>query len=345
MKVTASAAKLLAFLVVTAMTAAFLTLVLAESRGGAEPRSYRAVFTDVSFLKKGSDVRIAGVAIGKVDEVAFQEDGTVAVDFHADGRQVLPRSVRAAIRYKNLLGDRYLELARGEGPGEPLAAGATIPAARTSPALDLDTLVGGFKPLFKALSPEDWNKLSGNLLAVLQGQSGSVRSLLASVASLTGTLADRDQVIGDLIDNLTTVLGTLDKRSDEVSELIVTMQRLVSGLAAERDPITTAVGHVNELASHTAKLLDRSRPDLRGTVRKLDAVAGVLNKRSADVNAALGGLGDAYDAIAGIGLFGDFFNFFVCDLRVKATGPNGQPVYTPWIESQRPRCSGRPTGK
>ncbi len=101
------------------------------------------------------------------------------------------------MRYKNLIGDRYLELSDGNGQGNPLPDGATIPAQRTSPALDLDTLLNGFKPLFTGLDPTQINAVSTEIIQVFQGESGTVSSLLTTVGALTSTLADRDQLIGE----------------------------------------------------------------------------------------------------------------------------------------------------
>ena len=90
------------------------------------------------------------------------------------------------MRYKNLIGDRYLELSGGSnGRGTTLQPGATIPASRTSPALDLDTLLNGFKPLFAGLDPKQINAVSSEIVQVFQGESGTIGTLLATVSSLT----------------------------------------------------------------------------------------------------------------------------------------------------------------
>lgn len=100
------------------------------------------------------------------------------------------------IRYDNLFGDRYLALEEGAGGLAVLRPGHTIPLARTQPALDLDALIGGFKPLFRALNPEQVNALSEQLLHAFAGQGPTIGSLLAQSAAVTNTLADRDRLIG-----------------------------------------------------------------------------------------------------------------------------------------------------
>ena len=139
-----------------------------EDRAG-----YQAVFTNISGLKSGNFVRIAGVEVGKVGDLTLHRDGTVTVGFAVDKGVRLTEGTKAVVRYENLIGDRYLALEEGPGSPRRLAPGATIPLARTSPALDIDALIGGFRPLFRALDPDQVNALSGQLLRIFQGQGGT----------------------------------------------------------------------------------------------------------------------------------------------------------------------------
>src|SRR5205807_7105151 len=125
------------------------------------------------------------------------------------------------IKYRNLVGQRYIALDAAPGsPGAMLPADGVIPLDRTKPALDLTALFNGFKPLFQALSPDDVNKLSYEIIQVLQGEGGTMDSLLAHTASLTTAIASKDKVIGQVIDNLTAVLGTISQRGPELPNLI-----------------------------------------------------------------------------------------------------------------------------
>ena len=137
------------------------------------------------------------------------------VDFTADDSVVLTEGTRAVIRYDDLIGGRYLALEEGAGGTKKLNPGDTIPLASTEPALDLDALIGGFRPLFRALNPDQINTLSGQLISAFQGQGATIGSFLTQTAALTNTLADRDQLIGEVIVNLNTVLGSLAGQSDQ----------------------------------------------------------------------------------------------------------------------------------
>ncbi|HEX4559467.1 MAG TPA: MCE family protein, partial [Mycobacterium sp.] len=151
------------FLTVCLLAAFLLVSIFAQLRFG-EGKTYYAEFTNVSNLRTGKLVRIAGVEVGKVQDISINPDATVRVEFTADNSVTLTEGTQVVIRYDNLFGDRYLALEEGAGGLKVLSPGQTIPLARTKPALDLDALIGGFKPLFRALNPDQVNALSEELL-------------------------------------------------------------------------------------------------------------------------------------------------------------------------------------
>src|SRR5581483_12462019 len=172
--------KLLVFAAVTLTLTALLAGQLGSlSFGGT---GYRARFTDVTGVLPGDDVRIAGVKVGQVTRVRLVDNGTAELSFTVDGAVPLPAGVRAAVRYRNLIGQRYLALTEGPGTGV-LPPGGLIPLSRTAPALDLTALFNGFRPLFTALTPQDVNSLAYEIIQVFQGDGGTVADLLGHAAS------------------------------------------------------------------------------------------------------------------------------------------------------------------
>src|SRR5207244_9970513 len=138
--------------------------------------------------------------------ISIEPNSTVSVEFSADDTVVLTEGTRAAVRWADVFGGRYLSLEEGAGQVKKLAPGQTIPTDRTLPALDLDSLIGGFRPIFRALDPDQVNALTGQLIAAFQGQGTTVNSFLAQTATVTSTLADRDELTGQVITNLNVVL-------------------------------------------------------------------------------------------------------------------------------------------
>ena len=166
------------FAVVMLLLSAGLFFIFGQYRTGPT-NEYSALFADVSRLKAGDSVRVAGIRVGTVDNVTLRDDQTASVTFDADPGIVLTDGTKAVVRYLNLVGDRYLELVDGPGSAKVLPPGSQIPMTRTAPALDLDALVGGLKPVIQGLDPQDVNALTSSLLQVLQGQGPTLQSLMS----------------------------------------------------------------------------------------------------------------------------------------------------------------------
>jgi len=309
--------KSLIFIVVTVTITAVLAVSIAHT-GVSATVSYNAVFTDVTGLTVGDDVDIAGVRVGDVTSIGVHERNLALVGFAIQQGRTLPASATATIKYLNLVGQRYMELGQGTGPvGHSLPPGGTIPVARTTPALDLTVLFNGFQPLFQALSPGDVNQLSSEIIQIFQGQSPNITTLVASVGSLTSTLATRDQVIGELITNLDSVLHTVSKRSGELAGLINTLQELVSGLAADRQPIGNAIAGIASLTNATAGLLQVARAPLSADITQLGRLATNLNNNSPAVTTFLHNLPVKMNEIARLSSYGSWLNLFMCDALVS----------------------------
>lgn len=329
------AVTVLAFVVITGLLTAMVAVVVGNTQFGNKAE-YRAAFADVSGLEVGSDVRVAGVTVGKVNDLQLQPDRTVVGTFEIKGVQ-LTEATNATVRYKNLTGDRIIDLTRGSGPEQPLAEDGLIPVARTAPALDLDALFNGFKPLMKGLAPDELNKLSSSLISVFQGQGGNMEQLLGTVSRVTSTLADRDAVIGSVIGNLNSFLGTLDSRRAEFGDLINNLQQVITGLSADRDTIGGSAGHIAQVAGTVSDFVESLRPDFHGATQQIGQVTGNLNQMPEYIGYQLSLIPRVIQLVSRGGAYGSFFNIMACGLRLKTDGPFG-PIFSPMIASEAPRC-------
>ena len=309
--------------------------------------TYSAEFSNGSGLRGGQFVRAGGVEVGKVSKVQLTDNGQRAlVTFAVDKSLPLYQSTNAQIRYANLIGDRYLNLDRGTGEGADrvLPPGGFIPVARTQPALDLDALIGGFKPLFKSLDPEKVNNIATSLITVFQGQGGTISDILSQTAQLTSTLADRDQAIGEVITNLNTVLGTVVKHQKEFDSTVVNFETLITGLKNRADPLAGAIADISDASGTLAGLLRDDRPLLQQTIGQLETIQQPFADDPAKLDKLLGEYPAAITLIGRAGgIYGDFFNFYLCDISLKLNGLQpGGPVRTVNITKQP---SGRCTPK
>jgi phospholipid/cholesterol/gamma-HCH transport system substrate-binding protein len=333
-------ARLIVFVVVCLLGTFALLAIYAQFRF-EDGKTYTAVFNNVSGLAAGNFVRVAGVEVGKVSQISVNRDNTASVQFTANDRVVLTEGSRAAIRYDNLIGGRYLELLEGTGGTRRLPANATIGLDHTAPALDLDALIGGFRPLFRALDPQQVNALSGELISAFQGQGGSIGSFLTQTAALTSTLADRDQLIGQVVVNLNTVLGSLAGQGDQFAKAVDSLSSLVAGLAARKQDLANGLAYAASASASIADLLAQARPPLKETVTQTDRVATTVLNDKDYFDDFLNTLPDAYKVLGRQALTGDYFSFYICDLVLKLNGKGGQPVYVKLAGQDSGRCTPR----
>jgi phospholipid/cholesterol/gamma-HCH transport system substrate-binding protein len=324
--------------VILALCTAILVVVFGQLRF-ERYSTYTAEFSNGSGLKSGQFVRAGGVEVGKVRDVTLTENGQrVLVKLAVDKSLPVYQSTGAQIRYANLVGDRFVNLDRGAGEGADrvLPPGGFIPLARTQPALDLDALIGGFKPLFKSLDPEKINNIATSLVTVFQGQGGTVADILSQTAQLTSTLADRDRAIGEVITSLNTVLTTVNKHQKDFDQTVNNFEVLITGLKNRADPLADSIADISNASGTLAGLLAEDRPLLQETLPKVETILQPFADDPERLEQLLNDYPPAINMIGRVGgIYGDFFNFYLCDLSLKLNGLQpGGPVRTVRITKQ-----------
>ena len=318
-----AAVKLGLFFAFTGISTLVLALTLSNGSFG-DRREYKAVFSDVTGMAKGDDVRIAGVAVGAVKKIQITDRDKALVTFGVDSDVPLTANTHVTIKFRNLVGQRYLALTQGaDGARTTLRAGSTIPMARTQEALDLNVLLNGFKPVFQALSPDDTNKFAYEIVQTLQGESGNVEDLLARTASLTNTLADRDQLIGDVITNLSDVLDTVGSRDEQLTDTIDTLQEFVTGLKDDRNAILDSVDSISDLTDETSDLLVQGRPALTEDIKQLRSLTKNLSSKRnlSTLTSSIQILPIKLQKLGNAASSGSEFNFYLCKVDGSITIP------------------------
>jgi phospholipid/cholesterol/gamma-HCH transport system substrate-binding protein len=317
------------FTAVMVLVAAGLVVVFGEFRF-ASGNTYHANFSNASRLKSGQDVRIAGVPVGTVTDIKLAPDNSVNVTFDVNNRYQLYTSTRAMVRYENLVGDRFLEITSGPGDLRKLPPGGTINRDHTEPALDLDALLGGLRPVLKGLDGNKVNEVSNAVIELLQGQGGALSQMLSSTSSFTTDLAARDQLIGDVITNLNTVLKTVDEKGTQFDASVDQLQQLISGLAAGSDPIASAIAPLASAETDLTDMLQKGRRPVQGVIENLRPLAAKLDERKQDVNKVIEPLAENYLRLNALGAYGSFFNIYYCSIRMKINGPAGSDILIPF---------------
>ena len=326
------------FAVVMALLTLFLFFTFGQYRTGST-NSYSAIFTDASRLAAGDTVRVAGIRVGTVTDVSLDSDRKVLVDFDADRNIKLTEGTKAAIRYLNLTGDRFVDLIDSPGSTRLMPPGSQIPEDRTQPALDLDLLLSGLKPVIQGLNPQDVNALTSSLVQVFQGQGDTLNSLLSKTSSFSSTVADNNQTVQSLIVNLNQVLGTISKDGDQFKDTIDRLEKLISGLSADRDPIGTAISSLDNGTASIADLLTQARPPLKDTIDQLNRLAPNLDNGKGFLDGALQRSPSNYRKLARIGAYGSFVQYYICELTIRVTDLQGRASQFPFIRQDNGRCA------
>ena len=326
------------FAAVMLMLSASLLFIFGQFRNGPT-HGYSAIFTDASQLKTGDSVRVAGIRVGTVNAVSLQPNNSVLVEFDADDDVALTTGSRAAVRYLNLVGDRYLEVIIGPGSTRVLPAGSQIPVDHTMPSLDLDLLLGGLKPVIRGLNPRDVNALTAALLQVFQGQGQTLQSLLAKTSSFSNDVGEKNQAVEHLIDNLNTVVKTLAEQGDQFSGAIEHLQRLVTDLSHDRDPIGDAIQALDTGTASISDLLGAARSPLAGTVDQLNRLAPLLEGGKGLLDDALQRAPNNFRKLARTGAYGSFVNYYICGLAFRVTDLQGRTAVYPWFKQTEGRCA------
>lgn len=321
--------KLVVFIVVTGLLSTILATTI---RGGTREDGieYSAIFSDATMVEEGDDVRIAGVVVGHVTDFEVYDRDKAKVYFTMSGDRTLPANVHLSLRFRNMIGQRYMNISREPGPVQPaLPEGSTIPIEKTSPAVDLTALFNGFRPLFTTLRPEDVNALADSLVRVLQGEGGTVTSLVQQTGQLTNHLADRDRVIGEVIDNLTQVLETINERDVQFQQLVVTTRQLVEGLADERDAIGSSLDSMADLTASAENVVTATRPAVTESLDHLKLVTDDLAAHEDTLSEVLHNLPVKTDNLIRMGSFGSWFQFYLCGLDIVHGPGNNVPNLLP----------------
>ncbi|MFZ0907054.1 MAG: MCE family protein [Mycobacterium sp.] len=313
------------FTITMLLVAVGLVVIFGEFRFGPS-NTYHANFIDATRLKGGQKVRIAGVPVGSVKDVKLNPNNTVDVAFTVDKRYTLYSSTRAVIRYENLVGDRFLEITSGPGELRKLRPGATIDQSHTQPALDLDALLGGLRPVLKGLDANKINTVSSYVIELLQGQGGALSNLLADTNAFGSTLGARDQVIGDAINNLKAVLSTVDAKGAQFSASVDELQKLITGLAQGRDAVAGAIGPLASTTSDLTEFLKRGRRPLQGNIENVRPLSTEIADRLPEVNNDIEQLGEDYLRLSALGAYGAYFNIYFCAVSLKINGPAGSDI-------------------
>lgn len=270
--------------------------------------TYTAQFAEIAGLKPGNDVRVSGVRVGKVTDIALDGD-KVAVDFRVKDVVVGDAST-VAIEIKTLLGQKYVALVpRGDAPLDP---DTVIPVDRTRAPFDT---TDALEQLSRTVDDIDTTRLAKSFDTISETFADTrpeVRATLEGLSKLSATVAGRDRQLGELLGNTEVVTGTLAARDKDLRSLLGDGNLLLAELQARKSAIDRLLTGTRDLAAQLRGVVADNQAQLRPALEKLYAVAGVLERNQASLAKGIKGLAPFYRVFGNTLSNGRWFDVYVC---------------------------------
>lgn len=290
-----------ALLILAAFRAQDLPLI-----GGGD--TYYAAFSESGGLKAGDEVRIAGVRVGKVEDVSLDGDH-VKVAFRVDTDSAFGEETRAEIKVKTLLGAMFLALDPA-GDGQ-LAEGSEIPVDRTSSPYDVVDAFSGLAETSERIDTDQLAQSLTTLADLTRNTPEEFRKALDGVSRLSANIADRDDQINTLLANLKRVSSVLDERDEDIVGLMKDSDVLFRALVARREAVHNLLVSTSRLSRELTTLIKQSRADLKPALDHLENVVAVLNKNEDNLDNSLRLMAPFYRVFASTLGNGPWFDTYI----------------------------------
>jgi phospholipid/cholesterol/gamma-HCH transport system substrate-binding protein len=309
--------KLLAFVAVCLA----LTVYLAFTIGNIRPShlwflhrdySLSANFDDVTGLNTGDSVKVAGVIVGKVSSVKVVDGpnngtGRAQVRFSVHKTIRLPKNTEASIRWRNLLGQRYLYLT----PPDAAHAAPTVLRSgdritNTISVVDIGELFNRLGPIINVLDPGQINQFVDAVSGALSGNEQNLTQALDNLANVTASLATHDDAIGRLVGNVNTVAATVSNRDQEIKTVLDNLVAISSTFSGNTKIVDDAITNLGTVSTNLDRLLSANRAQIDRILTNLNTVLNVVVGRLPTINAVLSGFPNASRSLLALGNVGQF---------------------------------------
>lgn len=297
--------KFLAFAAVCIGFAAWLVAVIGNI-SFEDRTSYSGVFEDVSGLLVNDAVKISGVTVGKVEGIEVIDGGRARVRFSVRSDIPLTDDTTLEIRWRDVLGLRFLYV--HPGSGAPVDAGHEFPIEQTTGPADIGLLLERLTPVMRALDPEQGNQVLRALAEALGPRVTEVRELIAEGASLTQALAERDTQIARLLENSAVVLDAYARREQQLRELLDSFAEVSETIAARNDTLEQAVVALADQQAELRRFFEANDAEIRRALDTLDEIVAILAFNHDNLDRILRTSGRGFVAYHLISRLGQWFN-------------------------------------
>jgi phospholipid/cholesterol/gamma-HCH transport system substrate-binding protein len=312
MRMRSTILRLVAFVLVTGFFTGFLAVTIGNIQLFKHQYPLSAVFDDVTGLLPNDNVKVAGVVVGKVKGIRV-ERGRAVVDFVVNEDVKVPSDSAASIRWRNLLGQRFVYLDPGKA-STTLQSGDRIEDTRA--VVDLGQLFNRLGPIIKAIDPQQVNTFLQSITAALDGNEDELRAVVDDLATLTSALAARDEAIKRLIDNLNTVAGTITSRDVQIRTVLDNLLALATTFRENTDVLDAAITDLGDVSENFGGLLENNRAQIDRIVDSLTSLVAVVREKLPSLDTTVANLDEASRAIFRSASYGEFLNQEILCARV-----------------------------
>jgi len=298
-----------------------LTALLAAVIGNIQPFTsfydVRAEFSDATGLLNQDAVKIAGVTVGKVSgaEVRVDErtgEASALVTMKVRESVEIPRNARAAIKFRNLIGQRMIVISQDEdepnAPDFPKNGDALIELANTSPSFDLGIVFNNLRPVLNTLEAGDVNTLSEALVEVFGSREAELQNMVRQLADITEALGERGPVVSKLIEHLSNVASTVADHDVELRSIVESLDTIVTTLGGRGSELARAAENIGIAAEGTADIIAGNRPDLDKVIGQLAAILEVVADHRSELDQAVSNLPGTVHALSRATTYGEWVN-------------------------------------
>ncbi|MCU1448181.1 MAG: virulence factor Mce family protein [Acidimicrobiales bacterium] len=312
--------KLVAFFAVCAVFTAYLAFTIGNIHLFEHTYTLTAKFDDATGLLPDDNVKVAGVVVGKVKGVKIDQ-GRADVSFNVKQSVKVPTDSTIAIRWRNLIGQRYLYLYPGTA-ATVLKGGETV--AKTRSVVDVGELFNRLGPIIKAIDPKEVNTFLDAIVQALDGNGDKIRQSIDSLAVVAQSLGARDQAIGRLVDNVNTVAGAINDRDAQIRTVLDNLVLISQTFSQNTDVLNTAVTQLGDFSDNFGSLLANNQVQIDRIISSLNAVVSEVKVKLPVVDSILGGLDEAAKRLFTSSRYGEWLNQVIpCGalLNIPSSGP------------------------
>ena len=275
----------------------------------------KAEFRDAAGLTAENQVRVAGIKVGTVAEVALEGDKVVVTMEIENGTQI-PEDAAAEIKLATLLGTKFVDIeAKGGGPF--LEAGSTIPIENTAIPYEIYQASNQGTNVLEELDGEALNDALAELAILVETSKEELGEALDGLNTLGAGLNAKEEDLEQLLTGANDLTGLLADEGDKINRLIASSDVVLSSLARKREEVQSLLESTKLMSGELASLLRNNRENVDGILTNLHRALVVLERNVEHLDVALEYAGPSTRYLGSIWQQGRWADIYSCGLIIS----------------------------